>query len=182
MIKILFRFKWSILLLLLGVAFEASLVILILTQFRESGTTFSAPGETTVTISKPGDYTLWYISKGVIDGQFVSYPDDVPSGTTIKVFRQSDGTKVDLRTGGSCTMESSGTREVQVGELTFDQPGKYKIAITGLTDKRAFNLDVSKFFKTFLTILGFGLAGGLCLFAGLISGIFALIKVLNRRN
>src|SRR6266404_2265265 len=148
--KKLAKFKWPIALLLIGIALNVFALLSFLALFRESGTAFFVPGETSVTITKPGDYTLWNETKTLIDGQFLTFPDELPSGTTIKIIKRTDGTAVPLRRGGASSMESNGTRRVAIGELTFDSTGQYRIVVSGLQEKRAFYLDEAKFLKIFL--------------------------------
>lgn len=173
------RFKWPICLFAIGLLLNIVMVISILGVFRESGTSFLGPGEASVTITKPGDYMLWQETKTVIDGQFMSFPADLPSGTTIKVIKQGEGTAVPLRRGGSSTMKSGGTERASVGKLTFSTPGQYQFVVAGLTDKRAFYLDEAKFLRLFLGVLVSGLVGTLLLFAGVGSGIFVLVQSSN---
>jgi len=174
------RFKWPILLLVIGIALNIVAVVSILGVFRDSGTSFLAPGETSVTITKPGDYTLWHETKTRIDGQFMSFPDDLPSGTTIKVLKQPEGTLVPLRRGGASSMESGGTRRVSVGQLAFGSPGQYQVVVTGLTEQRAFYLDEAKFLRMFLSVMVCGLVGMLFLFGGIGSGIYVLVQLSKR--
>jgi hypothetical protein len=174
------RFKWPILLGLIGIALNIAAIVSLLGAFRDSGTSFLAPGEASVTITKLGDYTLWHETKTLIDGQFMSFPDDLPSGTTIKILKQPEGDDVPLRRSGVSSMESGGTRRVSVGQLTFSSPGQYQIVVTGLTEKRAFYLDEARFLRMFLKMTVFGLVGMLCLFAGIGSGIYVLAQSSKR--
>ncbi|MCE9518552.1 MAG: hypothetical protein K8R87_03145 [Verrucomicrobia bacterium] len=174
------RFKWPILLVVIGIALNIVAVIAMLDVFRGSGTSFLAPGEASVTITKPGDYTLWHETKTLIDGQFMSFPDDLPSGTTIKILKQPEGAAVPLRRGGVSSMESGGTRRVSVGQLTFSSPGQYQVVVTGLTEKHAFYLDEAKFLRMFLRVMVSGLVGMLSLFAGIGSGIYVLVQSSKR--
>ena len=170
------RFKWPILLLVIGIGLNVAAVSSIFGAFRKSGTSFIAPGETLVTITKPGDYTLWHETKTLIDGQFISFPEDLPSGTTIRVLKQPEGTDVQLRTGSSSSVESNGTKRVAVGELSFANPGQYRVVVTGLTEKHAFYLDEAKLLRVFLNVVICGLTGLLSLLAGIGLGIYVLVQ------
>src|SRR5262245_42798169 len=116
----LIRFKWPLFFLVAGAAFSVGSIFSFISLFRTSGTSFFGPGESMVTISKPGDYTLWQKTKTVIDGQFLTFPEKLPSGTTIKVFKQPDGTAVPWEEASGATMESGGTKRVSVAHLKFD--------------------------------------------------------------
>jgi hypothetical protein len=174
------RFKWPIFLFVIGIALNIVAVAFMFGVFRDSGTSFLAPGGASVTITKPGEYTLWHETKTLIDGQFMSFPDDLPSGTTIKVIKQPEGTAVPLRRSASSSMESGGTRRVSVGQLTFNNPGQYQVVVTGLTEKRAFYLDEAKFLRMLLSVMVSGLFGTLFLFAGIGSGIYVLVRLSKR--
>ena len=174
------RFKWSILLAIIGVALNIVAVVSLVGSFRDSGTSFLAPGEASVTITKPGDYTLWHETKTLIDGQFMTFPDDLPSGTTIKVFKRPEGVLVPLRRGGATSMESGGTRRISVGQLTFSSPGEYQVVVTGLGEKRAFYLEEGKFLRMFLSVMVSGLVGMLLLFGAIGSGIYVLAQMSKR--
>jgi hypothetical protein len=177
------RFKWPILLAVIGIGFEVLALVSFLNAFRDSGTLFYGPGDTSFNIKKPGEYVLWHESKTVIDGQFLTFPDDLPSGTTVKVVNETDGTPVVLRRSGSSShMEKSGTRRVAVGKLTFRSPGKYRVTISDLPEKRAFYLDESKFLKTFLTVTTFGFVGLAFLLAAFGFGLYALIQIITARR
>ena len=178
--KILTRFKWPIFLAVVGVVLNIAAVVLTFNAFRDTGTSFLAPGEAAVTITKPGDYTLWNETKTFVDGQFMSFSDELPSGTTIKVLKLPEGTPVPLHKAGSSSMESGGTRRVSIGKLTFVSPGQYRVVVTGLTEKRSFYLDEAKFLRMFLDVMICGLVGMLCLFAAIGSGIYVLIQSSKR--
>lgn len=180
--RLLFRFKWPIFLLLIGTALLAVGFGSLFYALRENGTQFLGPGETTVTITKPGDYTLWRESKTIFDGQLMTFPDDLPSGTTIKVIKEPEGTVIPLQSNGTCTMESGSTRRASLGDLTFTNPGQYKVQITGLTEKRAFYLNEARFWRAFGTLMICLFAGVAFLFIGFIAGIIVLIQVLSRRT
>ena len=177
------RFKWPVLLAVFGIGLEVFALVSFLNAFRDSGTLFYAPGDTSFNIRKAGDYTLWHESKTVINGQFMTFPDDLPSGTTVKVVNEADGTPVVLRRSGSSShMQKGGTRRVAVGKLTFPSPGKYRVTVTDLPETRAFYLDESKFLKTFLTVMIFGFVGLAFLIAAFGFGLYALIQILTARR
>lgn len=176
------RFKWPILFAVIGLALNLVAVVSVVEILRDTGTAFLGPGETSIEITKAGDYTLWHETKTVIDGQFMSFPDDIPSGTTIKITKQPESTAVPLRKDSSTTMESGGTRRISVGQLTLTTPGQYQVAVTGSTEKCAFYLEETKLFRVLLKIMGSGLVGMACLFAGVGSFIYVLARPTNRVN
>jgi len=173
--------KWPITLALIGVALNVAVVVSFIWGLRDSGISFVGPGETTVTIPKPGDYTLWNQSKTFIDSQLRTFPDDLPSGTTIQVMKLPEGTLVPMH-GGVSSMESQsgGTRRVSVGQITFQSPGQYKVAVSGLAEQRAFYLDQGNFQRFFLSVMLLGSAGMLFMFAGIGWGLYVLAQTSKR--
>ena len=180
--KILARFKWPIVLAMLGLATEIVAVGYFVHGFRDTGTSFTAPGETSVTISKPGKYTLWHECKTIIDGQAKTFPDDLPAEATVKVVSDADGSPVLLRKRGSAHMNKRGIRRVSMGELKFSSPGKYRITVSGLPEKRAFYLDESKFVKMFLTVIPCVFMGLAFLFAAFVFGVYVLTQIIHERR
>lgn len=172
--KLVARLKWPLIFLAIAVSLNILAAVSLIGVFRGSGTQFTGPGELPVTIKKAGKYTLWHETKTIIDGQILTFADDLPSGTTFKVFKQPEGTSIPLTTAGSSSMESGGTRRVSVGDLVFDSPGEYRIVVTGLNEKRPFYLDEAKFLKMFLTVLVCGFIGVSFFFAAIVSGIYIL--------
>jgi hypothetical protein len=180
--KIFARFKWPILLAVMGVALNIVAGVSLVRSFRDTGTSFLGPGQATLTITKPGDYTLWQETRTVIDGQFLSFPDDLPSGTTIKVIKLPERTPVPWRKDEGTTMTSGSMRRVSVSALTFSSPGQYQIAVTGLKEKRAFYLDEAKFLRTFLNVLVCVSLGVLFFVAAIGSAIYILIQLEKGRR
>lgn len=165
-----------ILFALLGLGLGAVAIFSLAHSFRDTGTSIIAPGETMVTIVKPGNYTLWHECKTLREGQFLEFPDDLPSGTTIKVVKNSDGTDIPLTKSGSSSFESNGYRRVSVGSLTFDKPEEYRVSVTGLTEKRYLYLDESKFLRLFFKAMLLGGCGVLFLLGGIGWGIYVLVQ------
>ena len=175
------RFKWPIILAIISIAVGVGALASLLHLFRDSGTSFIVPGEVSIDIKKAGKYTLWHEAKTMINGQILSFPDDLPSGTTIKVVKQPEGMPVTLRRGGSSHMEKSGIRRVSVGTLTFTIPGHYRITVDGLPEKRTFYLEQSKFARVFLTLM-LACLGMLLFLTAIGSGIYILGQVVNARR
>jgi hypothetical protein len=170
------RFKWAILLVVIGIVLNVVAVISSLSMFRDKGTSFFAPGETVVNITKPGSYTLWQETKTIIDGKFITFSDDFPSDTTIKVVKQPEGTDVGLRRNAMTTMEANGTRRVSIADLTFSSPGAYRVVVTGLSERRALYLEEEKIWSIFLIMIVGSLVGLLFLFSGIGAAIYVLVR------
>jgi hypothetical protein len=131
-----------------------------------------------VAIEKAGDYTLWNGTKTVLDGQLVSFADDLPPGTIITIVKQPEGTVVPWRLpSGKSTVEVNGQRKVAAGEVTFSSPGRYKVVVSGFESKRALSLEESRFFKTFFNIIIYGFGGLVFLFAAVALGIYVAVRL-----
>jgi hypothetical protein len=174
------RFKWAILLVVIGIVLNVVAVISVLNIFRDKGTFFFAPGEAVVNITKPGSYTLWQETRTVIDGKFMTFSEEFPSGTIIKVVKQPEGTDVALRRNAMATMEANGTRRVSIADLTFSSPGAYRVVVTGLSEKRALYLEEEKIWPIFLIVIVGGLLGMLFLFSGIGAAIFVFVRMPTR--
>lgn len=180
--NMLARFKWPLLLALASAAMMIPVVLVLISLFHDTGTRFFVPGEISFNVTKSGDYTLWHEAKGMIHGQFVSFSDDLPPGTTINVVKQPEGTPVALVRKGSSHMDKNGTRRVAAGQLKFREPGQYRVTVTGLPETRAFYLDESKFAKVFLTVIICGFLAMSFFFAAIGTGSYALVQLIHTRR
>lgn len=171
-----------ILLILLGLVLGGVAIFSIVLSFRDTGYTIAAPGDTVVTIVKPGTYTLWHETKGMHGGQFLTFPDDLPPGMTIKVLKQPEGTDMPLTHSTSASFESNGTRRVSVGSVSLNNPGEYRVSVTGSTETRYLYLDESKFFRLFFRALFLGGFGILFLLGGIVWGIYSLVQGSSRES
>ena len=169
------RFKYPILLVVVGVGLNVLATSFLLGTLRNPGIPIMAPGETAVTIAKPGDYTLWQETRTVIDGQLMTFAEELPPGVAIQVVKVPEGVPVPLRSDGSTTVESGGVRRVSVCKISFSAPGDYRVIIAGFGEKRAFRLDDIRFLPAFLKTLVPALFGILFLLAGLGLGISVLV-------
>lgn len=174
--KKLSRLKWPILLIVVGIALNVAAVVSIYSSFRDSGTQFMGPGKTTVNIVKPGHYTLWHETKTIVDGKFLTFSNELPSGVSIKIAKRPEGTDVPLRPSGSTYMESGGKRRVSVAQLTFAIPGEYEVDVAGLDEKRVFYLDEAKFLRMFMRVMVCGLVGMLFILAGIVAGVYVMVR------
>ena len=181
--NLLARFKWVLLLSIASAAMLIPVILAFINLFHDSGWRFFVPGEISINITKPGDYTLWHEAKGMIQGQSVSFPDDLPAGTTIKVVKRPEGTPIVLRQKGSSHMDKNGTRRVAAGHLKLSEAGEYRVMVSGLAETRAFYLEESKFAKVFITVGICGFLGMAFFFAAIGTGSYALVQLIhNRRN
>jgi hypothetical protein len=165
-----------LLLALFGIGLGVVAIFSVISSFRDTGWTIAAPGETMVTIVKPGDYTLWHECKTLRGGQFLDFPEELPSGTTIKVLKHPEGTDMPLTKSGSSSFESNGTRRISLGSIRVKDPGEYRLNVTGLTEKRYLYLDESKFLRVFFKAMLLGVSGILLVLGGIGWGIYVLVR------
>jgi len=167
------RFKWPITLILLGVVVNILTVcVLALLLLRGTGSSFAGPGSATVTVTKPGNYTLWVENRGFADGKLMSFPLDLPPGMTIKALKLPEGKNVPLRRGASYGMQNGDFQRNAVAELTLDAPSNYEFVVDGTQEKRSFYLDKDRFLPLVLVFLLGGSLGALLFVSGVVSGLF----------
>ena len=70
------------------------------------------------TIDHPGSYILWNQTAGVANGQFKTFPDNLPNGTTILAKRKPDGAKIPMVASMNTTMSMNETHRRSIGEFT----------------------------------------------------------------
>lgn len=174
--KLLLRYKWPIIFAVTGTVLLVLAVVKVITLVSDSGIHITGPGETTINIAQPGKYTLWHESRTFLDGRFLTFEDELPSGASISIRNSADGTTVPLRGAGTSSIESGGTRRVSVARLDFDEPGEYDLQISGLTQQRVFYLAEARFWKVFQGVIGFGIPGILLVLAAIGSGIYILVR------
>lgn len=171
--------KWPIVLIVIGAGLTAWAVTSLFMLFADTGISFLIPGETTFTITKPGEYTLWSEVEASFEGQLMIFATGLPAGATIKIIKKPDGTVVPLRSKWPTTRRDSGrVIRTGIGTVRFDTVGSYQLATDGLQEKHALYLDQFEFNKLILTI-GFGILSLSLVLAGVILGITAFV---SRRN
>jgi hypothetical protein len=173
------RLKWPIILTVIGVGVTACAVIAIYKSFTDPGISIAVPGETTFTIAKPGNYTLWSEVSASFDGQLMTFATGLPPGVTIKITR-NDGTIVPLesRWPTTTTNENDIIRRM-IGKVRFNVSGTYRISTDGLQEKRALRLDQFEFSDLFLTAM-LVFAGQPLIVAGLAWGLYVLFTARKR--
>jgi hypothetical protein len=192
--KKLVRFIWPALFVAIGIVFEVVAIVSFirsLPDMQSQEIPILAPGETTFTITRPGDCTLWNETKTVIDGQFMTFPNQLPAGVTITIIKLPEGTRVPLRNShvhsaewtvtGNGQLEASG-RSVAIGDVTFASPGQYEVVVTGLTDKCAFDLSQPMILHGISKAVVISLMGVLCFFAAIVWTVYAFVRLFRSKG
>jgi hypothetical protein len=179
--RTLLRLKWPIVLTVIGAGLTAWVVRSLFVSFADPGISFLVPGETTFTITKPGNYTLWSEVEASFDGQLMTFPTGLPPGVTIKIIKKPDGSVVPLRSKWPTTREDrGGVIRVAIGTVRFDTPGPYRLSTDGLKEKRTLHLNQFEFNKLFLTI-SLAFVSLLLVLVGLVWGIAVFAYYRNSR-
>ncbi len=175
--KYLLLLKWPIALTILGMGLWVLAGVTVIGAIKDTGTSFTGPGETTVSVSEPGNYRLWLETRTYLDGHMRTFPDQLPSGTSIRVFRTDNEDPVSLEaTRGNMTMELRGVKRVSLGRMDMPEAGDYTFAIDGLDDERAFYLSEIRFLPIMIKTILSSLAGLGLIIAGIIWGMALVIR------
>ncbi|MCX5660595.1 MAG: hypothetical protein NTW19_12860 [Planctomycetota bacterium] len=182
--KTLARFKWAILLAILGFALQLGPAILVLTTMSQAGESFAGPGAADVNITSPGAYTLWLQNQLFVDGHLATAPLDLPPGTIIKVSRPSDGATIPLSDPGTISMGTGeGMHRIGVGSLTFDAPGLYRIDVGPMSSPRFFHLGkdfLRQYLRLFLAAIAMSVAGTVMIGAAVVIALLTLVRIINK--
>ena len=159
-----------------GAAITAWGVIAVYLAFSEPGISFLVPGETTFTITKLGNYTLWSEVSGSFEGKLMTFPTGLPPGVSIKIIKKTDQSVVPVQSNLPTMRENNdGALRVVIGKVRFDSVGEYAISAEGLQEKRALHLDQFEFYKVLLPgIIGVG--GPKLVVAGLAWGLLIILS------
>ncbi len=90
------------------------------------------PGSTTVTLDRPGTYTIFHEKQSVVDGRY--YASESVAGLRVELVAEAGGTPLRVVPSVTRTSYSIGSRK---GESIFtfavDRPGRYRMAseVTG---------------------------------------------------
>ena len=175
--RAILRFKWPIILCLLGAALTAWQIAVIISSYTRPSISVLVPGEARFEIKEPGRYTLWSQVEASFEGKLMTFPTGLPAGVTIRITREADGAIVPLHSKWPVTHREFGDGYIQVaiGRVTFDAPGFYQIATDGLREKRAFHLDRLNF-ETLFMKAAIGSVGPLLFFVGFVWGIVLFVS------
>lgn len=142
--------------------------------FEWGGAELSAPGESTVDVHKAGGFKFWNKVTTVQDGKLEDHPHEVPSGTVITIRRLRDGETVPWVESIGMRMTTNGDSRVSFGSVSFTEPGRYQVTVSGFEERRVFYLAESREpSEVFLGFAGFILAIGL----GVVGVLWALITL-----
>lgn len=180
--KTLLHFAWPLAFVIAGLALFVLAVMAVVDAFRGAGKSFSVPGETTITVARPGDYTLWQEDRTLVDGRLRTFPETLPSGLTVEVTRVPEGTPVEVRPYWGATMTTPSASRRSVAAMTFTAPGDYRVAVPGLEEERLFYIGEDVILRTIQTVLLCGGTGLLLILAGIGFEVYVLVRLVRRRR
>ncbi len=87
---------------------------------------FVAPGETELTVEKPGERSIYYEHKSTVDGRRFSTPKEMPPLTCEVTGPDGEAVSVEAPSG-SVSYERSARKGKQVYVFTATKPGTYRV-------------------------------------------------------
>lgn len=173
--RTLLRFKWVVLLGLLGAGVLAwTMVAFFGDLFGDPDATFTVPGEATVKVAAPGDYIVWHESTTTVGG--------LPAGATFTVRKMPEGTDVPTSAAGHQTWTVNGTRRESVVRFTAAGPGDYRVSVAGLSGRQVFSVSRDWLAGTVLRFFVGVFLGATLEAVAVIVGIVVLIRLLTERK
>ena len=138
-VRTLLALKWPLLVCAIAAAIGTWLIW---SLFPGAGISVIVPDDNTFEISKPGRYTVWTQVEVSSQGKLMTFATGLPPGVTIVISRPN-GTTIPLHSSVAplLTRHTARTIQVVIGDITFDSPGSYRIAVDGLHEKRALYLE-----------------------------------------
>ncbi len=135
-----------------------------------------APGSASITLEKPGSYTIFHEKQSVMDGKY--YASDTAAGLQVELVAEESGAPVRIVAPVGRTSYSMGDRKGEsIFIFTIDRPGRYRLT-TGVTGERVVLAIGQRIFGTIFTLV----AGTIAIAsAGLaIAGIIVALVIWQR--
>jgi len=172
-----------------GIVICAVLTVYVYRGFVSLGKSFErvvVPGVATITLAKPGSYTVFHERKSIIGNEIYSASPEAISGIRCIVKEALSGEEIQLTPSSSNATYSLGSREgVSIFDFAIAKGGAYEFkcffpdgARRGLKTVFA----IGQGFMTELFILIFSIFGAVALFivSASVSAALIIIKVYNR--
>jgi hypothetical protein len=132
------------------------------------------PGSATLTLDKPGTYTIFHEKQSVVDGRY--YASDTVAGLRADVVAEG-GAPVPVEPSGGTSYSVGGRQGVSIFAFTIDRPGRYRLT-TSLASGQAVLAIGQGMFGAIFKLVGGTIA---IAFAGLaIAGIIVLLVIWQR--
>ena len=146
-------FVAGVLFIFCGLGSPVLFVAFLLTSFG-SGQQFQVPGATTIDVSKPGTYVLWYNHATFFEGRAYNFSDSLPNGLHVRIEERATGREVPMTQGLGGSESSGSEKRSSVGDFEAARPGSYRIEVTGDFEQRVFSVRRSLMSRTLLGIVG----------------------------
>lgn len=138
------------------------------------------PGSSTLTLDKPGAYTIYHEQKSFVDGQY--YASDSVEGLRVGLTAEATGVAVRLTEPSGSSSYSIGNRKgTSILVFTIDQPGRYRLTAS-LANGRAEPKAVIAVAQGMMTALFSLIFGTLAIaFGGIgVAGVIAVVTLWQR--
>jgi hypothetical protein len=167
----------AVLFLLCAVGAPVLFVAFLLTT--GGGQQFQVPGATTLEVTKPGTYVIWYDHSTFFEGRSYSFGEALPNGLRVRIRNRNTGAQILMARGLGASETSGSEKRSSVGEFEAPNPGAYEIEVTGSFEPRVFSVRRSLMARMFLGILGLI---GLELLGWVGAPLIVIIVFLKRRK
>jgi len=110
-------------------AFMLSGVFIEIKKVDSGFTRFLAPGTHSISLEKPGGYTVYFENKSELDGKVYISNDNAAAGLQLKVKEEATGADVRVSLAGSKNTYSIGSREgSSLMAFYIERPGQYEVS------------------------------------------------------
>jgi hypothetical protein len=127
--------------------------VLPLILHHEQESQFKAPGNTEITVTKPGRYYLWNDFRTIYDGKSYDRSENIPDGLDIRI-QDADGHQLQFVSDGSISSSSSTSAKKSIGYVEVERAGKVTINVRGGSENRIFSFSQSGLLMMFGLVLG----------------------------
>ena len=162
----------AILLFIIGPITGISIIAHSFYKAFTSGFHFEAPGITTLTINKPGNYVLWGASKEEITPQMTK-------NVQVMVRALPSDQLIEVETIKSSYRKINDQERLSFAKVNFEQAGIYQIRVSGMLPEQSLLLRHSIFSSVFWPVF----KGVILFLIGIVGGIIiALVTFIRRTN
>lgn len=176
---------WYVLALLLFIVGSIGGIGLLFTSIFTSisdGTQFIVPGEVIINVEKPGKYTLWNEAKTIYQGRLYTGSRELPDVLEIRITEILTGRTMPLSSATSHTETVGSTIRTAIGNIHFDEPGRYRIRVSGNFSERIFMIRRSTCADLLVSFAAFFLLSLVGWIGAPLLAVIVLIKRINAKK
>ena len=158
-------------------------IVFSMIRLLSGGEELIAPGSHILELASPGKYVVWNVTATFRDGQQYRFPDQLPTGTRIRVYDEVAGVEIPTAASMSATESSGETRRRSICSFTINEPGTYRLVVDQLSEKRFLTVRQRTGWNVVVMFFGGLLFSFLCwIFAPAISIITEVRRFRYRRD